>query len=101
MLEHSPTISERICDCVTAATVQDFLERYEVGETVGVGGKRGGPRCAVCLADHGRQAVLTLRLLLGFAVVKKGRDKKTGDPVAIKVGMKNAPIHRGGPQGRR
>ncbi|GIL62570.1 hypothetical protein Vafri_16770 [Volvox africanus] len=40
------------------ATVQDFLERYEVGETVGVG---------------------------GFAVVKKGRDKKTGDPVAIKV----------------
>ncbi|GAX83638.1 hypothetical protein CEUSTIGMA_g11062.t1 [Chlamydomonas eustigma] len=39
-------------------TVQDFLERYEVGETVGVG---------------------------GFAVVKKGRDKLTGDPVAIKV----------------
>mmetsp|Transcript_9299 Transcript_9299/g.19867 ORF Transcript_9299/g.19867 Transcript_9299/m.19867 type:complete len:358 (+) Transcript_9299:60-1133(+) len=40
------------------ATVQDFLERYEVGETVGVG---------------------------GFAVVKKGRNKKTGEPVAIKV----------------
>ncbi|KAF5829297.1 kinase-like domain-containing protein [Dunaliella salina] len=42
----------------TNATVQDFLEVYEVGETVGVG---------------------------GFAVVKKGRDKRTGDPVAIKV----------------
>ncbi|MEW5300638.1 MAG: hypothetical protein WDW36_003553 [Sanguina aurantia] len=42
----------------TAATVQDFLERYEVGETVGVG---------------------------GFAVVKKGRDKASGEPVAIKV----------------
>jgi len=39
-------------------TVQDFLERYEVGETVGVG---------------------------GFAVVKKGKDKQTGAPVAIKV----------------
>uniref|UniRef100_A0A7S3QUR8 Protein kinase domain-containing protein n=1 Tax=Dunaliella tertiolecta TaxID=3047 RepID=A0A7S3QUR8_DUNTE len=42
----------------TNATVQDFLEVYEVGETVGVG---------------------------GFAVVKKGRDKRTGEPVAIKV----------------
>lgn len=40
------------------ATVQDFLEHYEVGETVGVG---------------------------GFAVVKKGKDKKTSEPVAIKV----------------
>lgn len=40
------------------ATVQDFLERYEVGETVGVG---------------------------GFAVVKKGRDKRTTEAVAIKV----------------
>mmetsp|Transcript_883 Transcript_883/g.2365 ORF Transcript_883/g.2365 Transcript_883/m.2365 type:complete len:159 (-) Transcript_883:1360-1836(-) len=39
-------------------TVQDFLERYEVGETVGVG---------------------------GFAVVKKGKDKTTGELVAIKV----------------
>lgn len=25
--------------CLVAATVQDFLERYEVGETVGVGGE--------------------------------------------------------------
>eukprot|EP00798_Chlamydomonas_sp_ICE-L_P017505 gene17505-23817_t len=40
------------------ATVQDFLEIYEVGETVGVG---------------------------GFAVVKKGIEKKSGTPVAIKV----------------
>lgn len=39
-------------------TVQDFLARYEIGATVGVG---------------------------GFAVVKKGKDKKTGQPVAIKV----------------
>ncbi|KAL3158107.1 hypothetical protein ABBQ32_011709 [Trebouxia sp. C0010 RCD-2024] len=39
-------------------TVQDFLNRYEIGATVGVG---------------------------GFAVVKKGKDKKTGQPVAIKV----------------
>lgn len=82
------TFSERTH--VTAATVQDFLERYEVGETVGVGGKRGGPLYAVCLADLGRQAFLILLLLIGFAVVKKGRDKKTGDPVAIKVGMKRA-----------
>eukprot|EP00877_Chromochloris_zofingiensis_P004633 jgi/Chrzof1/14170/Cz08g28020.t1 len=42
----------------TNATVQDFLERFEVGETVGAG---------------------------GFAVVKRGRDKLTGEPVAIKV----------------
>ena len=40
------------------ATVAEVLARYEVGETVGVG---------------------------GFAVVKKGRDKLTGEPVAIKV----------------
>lgn len=39
-------------------TVQDFLERYEVGDTVGVG---------------------------GFAVVKRGRDRETGEDVAIKV----------------
>lgn len=39
-------------------TVLQFLDRYEVGETVGVG---------------------------GFAVVKRGRDKKTGQDVAIKV----------------
>ncbi|KAI8464277.1 MAG: kinase-like domain-containing protein [Monoraphidium minutum] len=41
-----------------SATVQDFLEHYEVGDTVGVG---------------------------GFAVVKRGRDKVTGEQVAIKV----------------
>eukprot|EP00955_Chlamydomonas_euryale_P100047 365255-Chlamydomonas_euryale.AAC.26 len=28
-----------------AVTVQDFLERYEVGETVGVGGERRGSAC--------------------------------------------------------
>ncbi|KAK9820338.1 hypothetical protein WJX72_009178 [[Myrmecia] bisecta] len=39
-------------------TVQDFLDRYELGETVGVG---------------------------GFAVVKRGRDTLTGQDVAIKV----------------
>eukprot|EP00892_Ulva_mutabilis_P002401 jgi/Ulvmu1/12161/UM085_0025.1 len=38
-------------------TVRDILARYDVGETVGVG---------------------------GFAVVKKGRDKRTGEIVAIK-----------------
>eukprot|EP01024_Parvocaulis_polyphysoides_P047334 TRINITY_DN4487_c2_g1_i2.p1 TRINITY_DN4487_c2_g1~~TRINITY_DN4487_c2_g1_i2.p1 ORF type:complete len:360 (-),score=82.51 TRINITY_DN4487_c2_g1_i2:358-1437(-) len=39
-------------------TVSDFLKRYEVGETVGIG---------------------------GFAVVKRGVDKKTKEEVAIKV----------------
>lgn len=42
----------------TNATVQDFLERYEIGETVGEG---------------------------GFAIVKEGRDKRTYERVAIKV----------------
>eukprot|EP00201_Polytomella_parva_P007314 CAMPEP_0175075824 /NCGR_PEP_ID=MMETSP0052_2-20121109/22298_1 /TAXON_ID=51329 ORGANISM="Polytomella parva, Strain SAG 63-3" /NCGR_SAMPLE_ID=MMETSP0052_2 /ASSEMBLY_ACC=CAM_ASM_000194 /LENGTH=376 /DNA_ID=CAMNT_0016344719 /DNA_START=95 /DNA_END=1225 /DNA_ORIENTATION=- len=54
----SESIHTRKAQVYTNATVQGFLERYEVGETVGVG---------------------------GFAVVKKGKDKETGEPVAIKV----------------
>ncbi|KAJ9523149.1 hypothetical protein QJQ45_023967 [Haematococcus lacustris] len=53
------SLRDRPAQVIPNATVQDFLERYEVGETVGVG---------------------------GFAVVKKGKDKRTGEPVAIKVG---------------
>lgn len=50
---------ERISSSSRAqATVQQFLERYEVGSTIGVG---------------------------GFSVVKKGVDKKSGMHVAIKV----------------
>eukprot|EP01025_Chloroclados_australasicus_P029221 TRINITY_DN2912_c0_g1_i1.p1 TRINITY_DN2912_c0_g1~~TRINITY_DN2912_c0_g1_i1.p1 ORF type:complete len:342 (-),score=50.35 TRINITY_DN2912_c0_g1_i1:396-1421(-) len=45
----------RIHNC---KSVSEFLQRYEVGETVGVG---------------------------GFAVVKQGRDKSTNEQVAIKV----------------
>jgi len=100
----------------STATVQDFLDVYEVGETVGVGGEwcldplassLGRPRTDALLALSVVYACpessvypatiehpLTrgaLRLLpacsriAGFAVVKKGRDKRTGEPVAIKV----------------
>jgi hypothetical protein len=41
-----PIFHARLC---CAATVQDFLQRYEVGETVGVGGTRAVP------AAHGAQ----------------------------------------------
>ena len=38
--------------CLTTATVQDFLERYEVGDTVGVGGgRRHSPRTSAALAS--------------------------------------------------
>uniref|UniRef100_A0A383VKX5 Protein kinase domain-containing protein n=1 Tax=Tetradesmus obliquus TaxID=3088 RepID=A0A383VKX5_TETOB len=57
-LQHPTGGPKREAVVYTKATVQDFLERYEVGETVGVG---------------------------GFAVVKRGRDKVTSEPVAIKV----------------
>lgn len=45
-------------DAPSTGSVQDFLDRYEVGATVGVG---------------------------GFAVVKQARDKKSGQPVAVKI----------------
>eukprot|EP00803_Ostreobium_quekettii_P002495 evm.model.scf_34EXC.1 EVM.evm.TU.scf_34EXC.1 scf_34EXC:10044-17158(+) len=44
--------------CVFAASVYDVIQHYEIGEDVGYG---------------------------GYAVVKKGRDKSTGDQVAIKI----------------
>lgn len=70
-----------------AGSVQQFLERYEVGETVGVGGERGleckcGHRAGQSTSEPTLHAIAA-----GFAVVKKGRDKRTGDPVAIKVGQ--------------
>ena len=34
-----------------AATVQDFLERYEVGETIGVGGEPLIPACCTASAS--------------------------------------------------
>jgi hypothetical protein len=68
-----------------AATVQQFLERYEVGQTIGVGGEYFG--AARCLPD-GLSYTGRLTMLLffaGFSVVKAGTDKKTGACVAIKV----------------
>ena len=69
-----------------AATVQQFLERYEVGQTIGVGGKCMFWRCSV----SAQSAVICCSIdsvaeLAGFSVVKAGTDKKTGVCVAIKV----------------
>jgi hypothetical protein len=95
--------------CPTA-TVQDFLERYEVGDTVGVGGERRrragrGGGAAAAAPPRGRVRARGGRAWrrgarrprprrphlraaprrAGFAVVKRGRDKTTGENVAIKV----------------
>ena len=80
-----------------AATVQDFLERYEVGETVGVGGRLGGLQAGVITGAPPNQAWFSSPA--GFAVVKKGKDKRTGEPVAIKVrsSPQTAPMHDGDP----
>ena len=52
------TAHERPPEVYTNANAHDFLARYEVGATVGVG---------------------------GFAVVKKARDKETGNQLAVKI----------------
>ena len=74
--------------------MQQFLERYEVGETVGVGGERGlegkcGHFAGQCTSEPTLYAIAA-----GFAVVKKGRDKRTGDPVAIKVGQEQGLLRK-------
>jgi serine/threonine protein kinase len=85
------------------------LERYEVGETIGVGGKLRAWHAGVASPAreretqprrhrHRRVAATTTHPPLttplnphppppqtGFAVVKRGRDRLTSEPVAIKV----------------
>lgn len=72
-----------------AATVQDFLERYEVGETVGVGGELPDRAQVICTrvltSTYQRSTTNHFPPPTGFAVVKKGKDKASGEPVAIKV----------------
>lgn len=62
------------------------MERYEVGETVGVGGENrvSGVHLFISLGLLGTETRVCC--FTGFAVVKRGRDKLTGEPVAIKVG---------------
>lgn len=98
------------------ATVQDFLERYEVGDTVGVGGASRAARCIercfvvffpcgvvfrcgffcppapnttnqplTTTTNHNQPTKPQRPLSQGFAVVKRGRDKLTGEHVAVKV----------------
>jgi hypothetical protein len=46
-----------------------------------------GSWCFLQLLIDVIDSVKTFAALVGFAVVKKGRDKMTGDIVAIKVGL--------------
>lgn len=69
----------------SAVTVQDFLNRYEIGATVGVGGKTACHCFSRVLSSPLCQPDSRVLHFAGFAVVKKGKDRKTGQPVAIKV----------------
>lgn len=69
-----------------AVTVRDILARYEVGETVGVGGAAFVSFFKLRQDVRWRTpSVQQIADCAGFAVVKRGRDKKTGEIVAIKV----------------
>ena len=84
-------------------TVQDFLNRYEIGATVGVGGIAVvRTRCCMLLINLVSifsSSVSQAYSHAGFAVVKKGKDRKTGQPVAIKVSagscLLQSSLHKG------
>lgn len=65
--------------------MQDFLERFEVGETVGAGGTHHKKGSLLLNSGAYRPLQPGSGPCAGFAVVKRGRDKLTGEPVAIKV----------------
>ncbi len=66
-----------------AATVQEFLERFEIGKILGVGGAPPQPSLTAWDSSAGRISPTDIHS--GFSVVKRGKNKQTGEEVAIKV----------------